>query len=77
MFKLVALIFAVANGVPSETPVTILRYGENFETLEACSEFAESEKGLVVRKSLRDLLESKGVPLAAKVGCAKEEDSTI
>jgi hypothetical protein len=45
MFKLVAVIFAVVNGVPSDQPSRVFPYSADFESMEACMDFAQTDKG--------------------------------
>lgn len=77
MFKIVALIFAVINGSPSEQPIKVIPYTADFETLEACADFAKSEEGMVLRNAMREFVQSQGGAVSAKLGCAKAEDNSI
>lgn len=78
MFKLVAVIFAVVNGVPSEHPIKIVPYEEKtFESLEACMRFTKTEEGLALRAKVNKFVASQNGAVMAKGGCAKMEDNTI
>ena len=46
MFKLVALLFAITNGVPSDKLIDEVAYpGGSFASKEACISFLNSEEG--------------------------------
>ena len=77
MFKLVAVIFAVVNGVPSEQPAKVYPYSADFESLEACMGFAGSEEGMVLRNAVKEYVQSQQGAITAKLGCTKAEDNTI
>jgi hypothetical protein len=63
MFKLVAVIFAVINGIPSEQPLTVLAYNhQTFETLEACMGFAKTEEGAELRQTVNEMVMSQRGP---------------
>ncbi len=78
MFKLIAVLFAVANGVPSERPIGGMSYNETaFPSKEACMKFIETDAG----KEATDLIEkaAQSQELAVKFSCVKSktEDDTI
>lgn len=78
MFKLIAVLFTVANGVPSERPSGFMAYNqEAFSSKEACMKFAETDAG----KSAIGEIETaaKSQELAVKFACVKSktEDNTI
>ena len=77
MFKLVAVIFAVVNGVPSEQPSKVYPYSADFESLEACMGFAGSEEGMVLRNAIKEYVQSQQGAITAKLGCTQAEDNTI
>lgn len=78
MFKLVAVIFAVVNGVPSEKPLTVLTYNhQDFSTLESCMEFAKTEDGAALRQTVNEMVMSQHGSIMAKLGCAQAEDNSI
>ena len=76
-FKLVLLIFAVVNGVPSDEPIKVFPYTADFATAEACMAFAKSPDGIVLRDAMREFVQSQNGTITAKLGCAKDEDNTI
>ena len=77
MFKLVAVIFAVVNGVPSEQPSRVFPYSADFETLEACMEFTKTDEGAVLRDAIKEFVQSQRGAITAKLGCTQAEDNTI
>ncbi len=79
MFKIVAVIFAVVNGVPSEQPLTVLPYNQkSFETMEACMAFPKSEEGTEIRETIKAMVMSQRGSIIAKLGCTKaDEDNSI
>ena len=77
MFKLVAAIFIVVNGVPSEQPVKVYPYTADFESLEACMGFAGSDEGTVLRNAVKEFVQSQHGAITAKIGCQQVEDNTI
>lgn len=78
MFKLVAVIFAVINGVPSDQPLQVVPYNQKtFETLEECTGFLKTEEGAVIRAGIERFVASHNGRILIKGGCVKEEDNTI
>lgn len=78
MFKLVAVIFAVVNGVPSEQPSRVIPYDmKDFETMEACMSFPATEEGMALRHEVNKYVMSQGGAIMIRIGCAKAEDNTI
>lgn len=77
MFKLVAVIFAVVNGVPSDQPSKVFPYSADFESLEACMEFVQTDEGAVLRNGIREFVQSQHGTITAKLGCTQAEDDTI
>jgi hypothetical protein len=77
MFKLVAVIFAVVNGVPSEQPSKVVPYPADFETMEACMKFAKADENAAMRDALKEFVQSQRGAITAKLGCTKAEDNTI
>lgn len=59
MFNLVAMIFLVVNGEPSEQPVRSMAYNQPFETLEACMEFAKGDEGAELRQAINQYVVSQ------------------
>lgn len=77
MFKLVAMIFAMVNGAPSDQPVRSLAYNQTFETLEACMEFGGTDEGLALRNVVNEYVMSQRGAVMARMGCVQEQDNTI
>jgi hypothetical protein len=78
MFKLVAVIFAVVNGAPSDQPLTVLTYNhQTFETLESCMGFAQTEDGAAVRQTVNEMVMSQRGAIMAKLGCVEAKDDSI
>lgn len=77
-FKLVAVIFAVVNGVPSEQPSKVLPYKEDFKSLEACMEFARADESAALRNEVKEFVQSQRGAIVAKIGCMQSgEDNSI
>ena len=78
MFKLIVALFAIVNGVQSETPSGVLEYNRaTFPTQESCLGFIESEAGREVRQAaIAFALQRQSMP---RFGCveSKTEDNTI
>lgn len=78
MFKIVAVIFAVVNGVPSEQPLRVVPYEQKtFESLESCMEFIKTEEGMALRAAIDKYVASQNGTIMIKGGCLKAEDNTI
>jgi hypothetical protein len=77
MFKLVAVIFAVVNGVPSDQPSKVFPHPEVFESLEACMKFAKADENAEMREALKGFVQSQRGAITAKLGCTKAEDNSI
>jgi hypothetical protein len=77
MFKLVAVIFLVVNGVPSEQPSKVYPYSADFESLEACMDFAKSDEGAVLRNAIKEFVQSQRGAITAKLGCTEAKDNSI
>jgi hypothetical protein len=77
MFKLVAVIFAVVNGAPSEQPSNVFPYSADFESLESCMEFVQTDEGAVLRNAIKEFVQSQRGTITAKLGCTQAEDNTI
>jgi len=78
MFKLVAVIFAVVNGVPSSEPSRVIPYDlKTFDTMEACMAFPKTEEGMALRDAVNKYVMAQGGAILIRVGCAKAEDNTI
>jgi len=61
MFKLFALLFVVTNGVQADKPSGALRYNEKFDTIEACQNYFDGEKGEAAKKALEDRATAEGL----------------
>jgi hypothetical protein len=78
MFKIVAVIFAVVNGVPAEQPSKVIPYDlKTFETMEECMAFPKTEEGMVLRDGVNRYVMSQGGAIMIRIGCVKAEDNTI
>lgn len=77
MFKLVAVIFAVVNGAPSDQPPRVFPYSADFESMEACMDFAKSDKATVLKKGIQEFVQSQRGTITAKLGCTQAEDDSI
>jgi hypothetical protein len=70
MWKLVATLFVVTNGVPADQPSGSIKRNQTFPTEQACKGFFAEAK-----KDLEEVLESKG--LSPKFSCVQVEDNSI
>lgn len=78
MFKIVAVVFAVVNGVPATEPLRVVPYDQKtFETLEECMGFIKTEEGMALRASIDKFVASQNGTIMVKGGCMKAEDNTI
>lgn len=80
MFKLVALLFLVINGVQAEKPSGIVTTEENFASREVCTNYLGSEQGAEFKKALENMVETQKGSLAIGIQCIKApktEDNTI
>ncbi len=76
MFKLIAALFLVNNGVPAEQPAHIMTYNHSaFYTEEACVEFLSTDEGRVATTAIS--LSARGQGVAVKFGCVQVKDNTI
>ena len=77
MFKLVAFIFLVTNGITAEESSTSIRNKRSFPSEEACLKFIDSEDGKIAKSSLDAMLAAQSVPMEAKLSCVHVEDNSI
>jgi hypothetical protein len=77
MFQLVAVIFAVINGAPSDRPSRVFPYSVGFESMEACMDFAQTDEGEIRRNAINEFVQSQRGAITAKLGCAQVEDNSI
>lgn len=80
MFKLVALLFLVANGAQSEKPSGIVTNEEQFASREVCKGYLGSEQGAEFKKALENMVETQKGALAIEIQCIKApktEDNSI
>jgi hypothetical protein len=78
MFKIVAVIFAVVNGVPADRPSQVITYeAKDFETMEECMAFPKTQEGMVLRDGVNKYVMSQGGAIMIRIGCVKAEDNTI
>jgi hypothetical protein len=77
MINLVAMIFLMVNGAPSEKPIKSFTYNQTFESVDACMAFAKTEEGLVISHSLNEYVMSQRGSIMARIGCVEAEDNTI
>lgn len=76
MFKLIAALFVITNGVPEDQPTHVMAYNHStFETQESCMEFLGTDVGRVAVAAITMSARSQGV--AVKFACVKAEDNTI
>lgn len=75
--NLVAMIFLMINGAPSEKPIQSFVYNQTFESVEACMAFSKTEEGVVISHSLNEYVMAQRGSIMARIGCAEAEDNTI
>lgn len=74
MFKFVAAIFLLTNGVPSDDPATVMTYNQKtFQTEASCLEFPKTDEG----KAAMARLDVGDKPLIVRFGCIEAEDNSI
>ena len=81
MFKLVALLFIVTNGVQAENPSGVLRNRTTFPTEEACKAYFGTDAGKEAKSAIDELIVAQDGALVVEMACmkadAKTEDNTI
>ncbi len=80
MFKLVALLFLVTNGVQAEKPSGMITNEENFPSREICKGYLGSEQGAEFKKALENMVETQKGALAIGISCIKApttEDNSV
>ena len=77
MVNLVAMIFLMVNGAPSEKPINQYLYNETFESVEACLAFAKTEDGMIISHSLNEYVMARRGTIMGRIGCVEAEDNTI
>lgn len=76
MFKLIATLFVLVNGVPSDESAGSMVYNnKTFETEQSCKDFIGSDEGRIVLTPIARAAASRGMALG--LSCVKEEDNTI
>jgi hypothetical protein len=70
MFKLVALLFLVTNGVPADQPSGSIKKNELFKSEQDCKDYFDTAK-----KDLEEALAANN--LTPKFKCVQVEDNTI
>lgn len=75
MFKLVAVLFLVANGVPSKEPAVALAYHETFKTQKECEDFTKTPDAKAAHKAITQA--AKKQSMVVKFTCSKFEDKTV
>ena len=75
MFKLVAILFAIVNGAPSDKPAAAWPYNaEEFPTQESCIQFAKSDEGLAAIQIAVKMAAEREMAIGAVV-CIKDAKS--
>ncbi|WP_316176213.1 hypothetical protein [Bradyrhizobium sp. SZCCHNRI1073] len=77
MVHIVAMIFLMINGAPSEKPVRSFTYNQTFENVEACMAFSKTEDGLMLSHHLNEYVMSQRGTIMARIGCVEAEDNSI
>lgn len=81
MFKLVALLFLVTNGVQAEKPSGVLKNKTTFPTVEACKDYFGTEAGKQAKSAIDEMISAQNGGLVAEMACmkldAKTDDNTI
>jgi hypothetical protein len=77
MFKLVALLFLITNGVAEKQPSTSVPNKRVFPSAEACMAFIDSDEGKSSKARLDAMLTSREMLFEAKLACVQVEDDSI
>ena len=76
MFKLIAALFLITNGVPAEQPAHIMTYNHSsFETEQSCMEFLGTDEGRVATTAIA--LSARSQDIGVKFACVQAKDNTI
>lgn len=76
MWKLIAALFVITNGTPSDEPAHVMSFNRAaFDTAESCLEFLGTDDGRAVVAALRMSAAAQGV--VVRFACVKAEDNTI
>ena len=76
MFRLIAALFIVSNGVPAEQPTHVMSFNHSsFETEESCMDFIGTDEGRVAVAAISIGARSQGV--AVKFACVEAKDNSI
>lgn len=76
MFKLVAFLLLVTNGVQAEKPSGALTLKQTFESEKECKSYLGSKKGSETKKALEELVKSKKGALNIGIACIKAADKS-
>lgn len=72
-FQIVALLFLVTNGTPSTEPEETLHNRRQFQTMEACETFLNSEEGTKMRETITASPEFQAEQIMVKFHCQPSE----
>jgi hypothetical protein len=76
IFKLIAALFVVTNGIPAENPTHVMNFNQSaFETEESCTEFLGTDDGRASVFAISMAARSQGV--AVKFACVEAKDNSI
>lgn len=76
MFKLVALLFLVTNGVQAEKPSGVLKNKTMFPTVEACKDYFGTDAGKQAKSAIDELIKAQEGALVAEMACMKADAKT-
>jgi len=76
MWKLIAALFVVTNGVPADEPAHVMSFNHAaFETAETCMEFLGTEDGRAAVAAIRMQAAAQGI--VVRFACIQAQDNTI
>jgi hypothetical protein len=75
MFKLIAFLFLVTNGVTAEQPSGSLKASVTFPTEEACMNYFDTDAGRASQLKLEEFMAAQSV--TAKFKCIKIEGESM
>lgn len=77
MFQIVALLFLITNGTPSTEPDETIFNRRQFQTMEACETFLNSEEGTRMQETITTNPEFQEGKVMVKFGCRMTKDPGI
>jgi hypothetical protein len=76
MFKLIAILFAVVNGQPTDE-IGRMRNKTMFPTEAACMNYFDTAEGAQAKHGIDEFIASNEGRVTVKFSCAKTEEDTL